>query len=484
MTQVSNRSTDPPPRVFLSYSWSGPEHEGQVVALAERLTADGIHVVFDKWDLQEGQDKYAFMERTVKDPDVDRVLILSDRLYAEKADGRAGGVGTETQIISPDVYGDVDQRKFIAVVMERDPSGREYLPTYLRGRIYIDLSDPERFEAEYEKLLRNIYGKPLFERPPLGRPPAYLATEEAPSPLRHAFQTYRHAVLAGKPYSDALLEDFTERFVEAFSAERLEVEAWPPPSGEALHQEATKSIERFMPHRDAWIEMMRFVARYSPTESAIEIIRKALARVLAIRLDVGGSMGRPERLDDNLAFLLRELMLYTVAILVQADRLDSIDQLLGSPFYVPGRGGGNLRDFAAFDAYAHTFEERRGRRSSADADLHHGRAAEDSVSFEQMMEADLLLAARSVVTDADGRWCPKTLVLAESRYGAFPLFARCQAPREQSRLARAVGADNLDQVRDRIREAGRQGTLPLISGFGDSARRYLVALGLEEPGFG
>ena len=47
------------PKIFISYSWSS---DWLVVPLAERLVSHGIDVVLDKWDLKEGQDKYAFME--------------------------------------------------------------------------------------------------------------------------------------------------------------------------------------------------------------------------------------------------------------------------------------------------------------------------------------------------------------------------------------------------------------------------------------
>ncbi len=50
------------PKVFISYSWSSPQHEQWVLDLAERLSGDGVVVVLDKWDLKEGQDKHVFME--------------------------------------------------------------------------------------------------------------------------------------------------------------------------------------------------------------------------------------------------------------------------------------------------------------------------------------------------------------------------------------------------------------------------------------
>src|SRR6266849_537201 len=97
--------------VFISYSWTPEQHRQWVLELAKRLVSHGIDVILDVWHLKPGQDKYVFMERMVTDPQVKRVLIICNRSYQEKADGRTGGVGTESQIISPEVYGKVDQEK-------------------------------------------------------------------------------------------------------------------------------------------------------------------------------------------------------------------------------------------------------------------------------------------------------------------------------------------------------------------------------------
>lgn len=166
---------DKTPRVFISYSWSS---EAMAIPLAERLVSHGVDVVFDKWDLKEGQDKYSFMEQCVNDPSISKVLILSDRAYMEKANARAGGVGDETVIISSEVYGNTKQEKFIPIIVERDEQGEPYLPTYIKSRIYIDLSSADHYEEEYEKLLRNIYEKPLFRKPALGSRPNWLDEED------------------------------------------------------------------------------------------------------------------------------------------------------------------------------------------------------------------------------------------------------------------------------------------------------------------
>src|SRR3972149_4314240 len=123
------------PKAFISYSWSSPAHQKFVIDMAEKLTTDGVVVVMNKWDLKEGQDKYAFMEKMVTDPTMSKVLIISDKKYAEKSNNKSGGVGTESQIISAEIYDKVEQTKFIPIVTEFDEDGKPYLPIFLKNRI-------------------------------------------------------------------------------------------------------------------------------------------------------------------------------------------------------------------------------------------------------------------------------------------------------------------------------------------------------------
>ena len=51
MTNIENDQT---PKVFISYSWTTPEHEEWVLNLANDLNDSGIFVVLDKWDLRPG----------------------------------------------------------------------------------------------------------------------------------------------------------------------------------------------------------------------------------------------------------------------------------------------------------------------------------------------------------------------------------------------------------------------------------------------
>ena len=204
------------PRVFISYSWSASEH---VHELAERLVANGVDVVFDKWNLQAGQDKYAFMERSVNDSEIDKVLLICDKSYAEKANSRAGGVGDETMIISPEIYENTNQEKFLPILFEVDENNQPYLPSYLKSRIYFDLStEADGYEIEYEKLLRNIYDRPLYKKPPLGNKPAWLENDIVDlSKIRDLIKQIRGDAGDNQVKVDFLLRNTTDAFLAALS---------------------------------------------------------------------------------------------------------------------------------------------------------------------------------------------------------------------------------------------------------------------------
>lgn len=218
---------DKTPQVFISYSWTSKEYQESIVSLASRMRHDGVDVKLDVWDLKEGQDKYVYMEQCVTNPDIDKVLILSDRVYTEKADQRKGGVGDETTIISAEVYGNADQKKFIPVVMERDEEGKEYLPAYLKSRIFRDLSGLN-YEDEYEALLRTIYDAPSHRKPEIGERPEWL-TEERPDglyPLKNAVKKLsatdlgRMKDVAAREFVDAYIEAMKQFYVKNIDKER------------------------------------------------------------------------------------------------------------------------------------------------------------------------------------------------------------------------------------------------------------------------
>ena len=137
------------------------------------------------------------MERMVTDPNVTHVLVVCDKTYSEKADTKKAGVGTESQIISREVYEKVQQSKFIPVVCEFSDDQEPFLPTFFKSRIWIDFSSLEAVNNNWEQLVRALYGKPAHQKPQLGEPPSYITTESAvpSSPAIGKFSRFKQALL-------------------------------------------------------------------------------------------------------------------------------------------------------------------------------------------------------------------------------------------------------------------------------------------------
>ncbi len=143
---------DHKPCVFISYSWTPIENQRFVFELVDKLVKDGINVIYDKNNLRPGQNKDYFMETALSDNEIDYVLVMCNKEYADKADERRGGVGYESEIILSQIMSKPLQTRIIPVAVETDENGYAYLPKFLKSRYYIDLTR----ETGYEELISFI----------------------------------------------------------------------------------------------------------------------------------------------------------------------------------------------------------------------------------------------------------------------------------------------------------------------------------------
>lgn len=142
-------------KVFISYSMTSDHHMKWIEELVHRLESDGVQVVIDFKDLELGQNRFSFLDRILCDETIDKILIICDHKYKEKADGEEGSAGVcfETTIIFPFECDNIIQEKIIPVVNEYDKDGKPFLPNYLASKKYVDLTD---FEGGYKQLLNKI----------------------------------------------------------------------------------------------------------------------------------------------------------------------------------------------------------------------------------------------------------------------------------------------------------------------------------------
>ena len=137
--------------VFVSYSWDSEEHKEKVKAFVLCLRSKGINVIYDG-DLEPGDRLQGFMESSIATSDI--ILYICTPNYKYKADNRLSGVGYENNIITGELFETHNERKFIPILFAG--TWKDSLPTWSKGKVGIDLSNPSSCSSEYIRLLKTL----------------------------------------------------------------------------------------------------------------------------------------------------------------------------------------------------------------------------------------------------------------------------------------------------------------------------------------
>lgn len=415
-----------------------------MLELATDLRSSGVDVILDKWDLKEGQDSIAFMEKMVTDPNIRKVLLICDTAYAEKADKRSGGVGTEAQIISPKIYTEADQTKFVAVVRERDAEGRARVPTYYVGRIHIDLSSEDGYAQNFEQLVRWIFDKPVNIKPPIGSAPTYVTKPTTILTLGNAAAQHRavDALRSGKPHASGALDEYLTSCASGMEQFRIRAE-----SNVNFDDEIVASIESFTVPRNDLIEIFILIARYGGDDEFRKIVHRFFERLIAL-FDAPPQMTSYGNWDfDNYQFVVHELFLYLIAALLRSERFGFVSSILSQPYYVrSARGPAKSDTFVIIRRHMQSLEGRSQRlklnRASLRADMLKERCMGVPIEFGDLMQADFVLYIRSSIDAINGeesQWWPETLLYAPEYMGPSESFARSESGEYFGKLRAVLG---------------------------------------------
>lgn len=356
------------PHVFISYSWTSPEHEEWVVNLARRLMENGVSVKLDKWDLKPGHDVFAFMESMVNSEEIDKVLIICDREYAVKANNRTGGVGAETQIITPEVYSNQNQEKFVPIVAERDENGNHFIPTYIKNRVYIDLSSEDYFEEEFEKLLRTLFNRPQYKKPALGKPPEWLFSDEIPHyKTSNINRQIEDSIVRNPKRIKGLISRFSDEFFE--SLEQFQIKNF---ENKEIDDIIVDHIERMIPLRNDYIQFLELICEaYEIVDS--EFIIEFFERLYSFAEPTNFNSRYHVWQWDQYKFLIHELFLYTAMILLSQKQYFCLAGILNSEYITSGDPRYGRRYFSDFRFHLESLESRNNRlnlrRVNLQADL-------------------------------------------------------------------------------------------------------------------
>jgi TIR domain len=442
-----------PPKAFISYSWTSPGHQEQVRQWAERLLSDGIEVIIDVCDLKEGHDKYSFMERMVVDKAITHVLVVCDKSYAEKADAKKAGVGTESQIISSEVYAKVDQTKFIPIACEFSNDREPFLPVFLKSRIWIDFSSPEATNQNWEQLVRLLHGRPAHQKPQLGKPPAYITANAGAlaSPAIGKFATFRQAFLSNAKGLNLYRDDFLSACIESADALRVRTS----PDSASFGQKVLEDCGSLKNVRNQIIDWILLESGASATDA----FRDSLIKLLE---DLRELKARPAEIDrwneawfEAHSVFVYETFLYIIAALLKTASYKVLHDIFTTHYLRPKPdryGDSNFDNFGCFYGYSESLQSvlgsERQKLYSPAAELIKRQADRADLTFAAVIEAELLVLLLALIT-SDVRWFPQT-----SYYNSqsdFPFFVRATQHRHFLKLATITGITDADALREAVK---------------------------------
>ena len=472
------------PKVFISYSWAVQE---LVIELAQQLRAHGVDVCLDVWDLKDGHDKYAFMEQSVNDESISKVLIICDKTYQEKADGRIGGVGDETVIITPAIYGRIKQEKFIPVVFEFDADGNACVPAYLKSRIYINLApDNENRESEYEKLLRDIFDKPLHKKTALGKKPEWLENENVNfSAIRGLFKQIMRQDARASSNLEFLLRSVADEFVAIAKQYTLPYDK-PKDEGLLIAIEQSKDV------RDLFIEYCDVLLRGG---IQLGLTLSSLIEQLYNTLTDASMDGSFEPyVFDLYYFMTWELFIVTTAFLLHHKKYDELNKMLCKTYWLRA-------DPYNVDLTPHNyFAIRRSMRAlessckikytnpkvfTVAGDILVHREKGNILTKKALVEADLVLfqfgrTKLVPMATVDSDWVPMTYVY-DNRYGKQMLWAKMCSRAYCKEIAHLFGVQTYEQIQEVIAFPRNKSEMRFPQAF-ESARLITDSIALKDIG--
>jgi hypothetical protein len=442
------------PKVFISYSWK--TYKSEVEQLARRLMSDGVDVILDIWDLKEGQDKYAFMESMVINDSINKVLIICDKSYAEKANSRTGGVGDETAIITSEVYGKTNQQKFIPVVFETDEENQPYMPVYLKSRLYILL--PNDNEEAYEQLLRNLHGEPISVKPSVGKKPDYITNPGNNfSALVTATKQLKGCQSENRSKITYTIKNSTAEIAEMFSYFSLN-------NNTCTQQEVIDTIDNTLPFRNHIIDFLTAIIEKTNNvgDDFGEIFQ-------FLYNDVNSKGARNEVTKEIHSFILYELFLSATNLLLHYSDYKQVHNFLtylytSNDHYYSGYSKikSTTTNYGIFNEYLQGIEtyykcQKNNKTINGIGMLvqtrEYGQINRQSICDTDLFLCHMMKLLFNVgIFESDSRWFPRTFKerFMHRNHYIMSIWQKMQSRRHCEKLLTLLGLKNIDELKKSV----------------------------------
>ncbi len=447
MTEIHDQK----PKVFISYSWTTPEHEKWVEDLAHSLHDADIHVIFDKWDLRPGQDSIAFMEGMVLNPNITKIIMVIDNKYTERANNRSGGVGTESTILSQELYSRKETKDIVAVLAE--PGAKP--PVFYSSRIYLDLSDSDNFPNQFEQLVRWIYGRFEYERPKRqGQKPSYI-TEDANDTALRTNTEYRFALDAiekGKPNISGLINTYLYKFLS-----ELEKLIIIENNDELAREKLLKNFNLFQPHIREYKYLLNSLCIHAPELKHFKHFKTFLELTLKF-LDVEPNESYSLANISLFETIILQLFTTTLAVFLKNDEISAIEDILEEIYiYSPKNLKVHSRDRStSFEIFAPNQSNDYLKRVYPDkieplSEFLKLNIDNEIVSFDDLVDIDIILYLKSAaITIHENKrlimWWPHLALNKGWRPQPLKIFTKAEKKSKYDELVKLFKLEDLSFI--------------------------------------
>jgi hypothetical protein len=385
-------------------------------------------------------------------------LIICDKSFAEKAN--KGEPGGETMVISAELYGKVKPDKFIPIIFERDKNGKEYSPLYLKTHIFIDLSDSEQYEENYEKLLRFLYNKPVYSEPPLGGMPEWL-NEEDVSLSRIRIAVKQIQAYDGK--NTAKLEFLIRRINDDFINTLIES---APAQDTDFNYNILHRIDAMKPLRDLCLDYIKVL--FSVGSDVGTIIGDLFEQMYNGMYNPNMKTPYNKRDFEYAKFVIWELFICTTAIMLYYEKYRDLNRLLYRTYFLRENSFNQdvePRTFSKFRFTLNNYIDEHIKPTCENPNLYTlagditmKRGKTPIINRQSLVNADLVLYQLSCIYSYSSDmchlvWFPMLYVYGEEQHSYKQLiWSKMVSQKHCRKLFSLFEAAELEQLREMIKK--------------------------------
>ena len=322
--------------------------------------------------------------------------------------------------------------------MERDENDSVPKPHFLKGILHFDLSTADRYEEEYKKLVKRLYGVETYVKPQLGNTPRWV-TEDTPitGSKRTAIQNLKRS---NNPRSARL------EFIDLLNGVKSKVLAF-----DSQESNYVLLYEEMLPIREEYLQIIK-------ASSLIEDNATLLGDFFQEMYSGINLNSIP--LQDIKQVYLHEIFVYTIAIKAKGRDYDSLSYILNRSYF-GNRYGSSMQEigFGIFYHYSPQLDNAKNNKdnknyNSGTAKQWIDNLATDYCNKREFAFADVLLCNYAFFGSNYGSrypWFPLTY-LYDSENNSILQDVACQLRSKEIALrwAKIFGFDDCEQFRNKI----------------------------------